>query len=487
MAFGSASLSVFPAFFRIRNEVVVVVGDGEEALNKARLLGQTSALIRIVSANPEPVLAEYIAGQGLEHVTESFKPAHIASAKLVFVATGDEDTDTAVAAEARRQHIPVNVVDRPELCDFYTPAIVNRAPLAIAIGSEGTGPVLTQMIRASIDAALSPRLGDLARLANAYRPAVEKFLPKGVARRLFWRSFFSGDVARGVDRGDQAAAHTAATRLLNEPSAPQGYVWLVGAGPGAEDLLTLRAQRVLMEADVIVHDALVPEAIIAMGRRDAERLSVGKRKGCHSKSQDEINELLVELAREGKRVARLKSGDPLVYGRAGEEMAALREAGIGFEIVPGITSAFAAAADMELPLTLRGVASSLVFTTGHDMAGEILPDWARLALSGATIAVYMGSSVAASVAARLMGAGLHEDTAVAVVENASRSDRRMFHGLLKDLPALETRGDLSGPVMVVIGDAVAGAAIHKAEALALRRPDIAAPVPSRISARVSNE
>lgn len=474
MAFGSSTLSVFPAFFRIRNEVAVIVGNGEEALNKARLLAQTSAVVRVVSADPEPALAKYIAEQGLQHVAEDFAPVHLSGAKLVFVATGEEDADTAIAAEARRQRIPVNVVDRPALCDFFTPAIVNRAPLAIAIGSEGTGPVLTQMIRASIDAALSPRLGDLARLADAYRPAVEKFLPRGVARRLFWRSFFSGDVARGVERGDQAAADAAAQRLLRQQGAPQGYVWLVGAGPGAEDLLTLRAQRVLMEADIIVHDALVPEAIIAMGRRDAERIPVGKRKGCHSKSQDEINALLVELAREGKRVARLKSGDPLVYGRAGEEMAALREAGIGFEIVPGITSAFAAAADMELPLTLRGVASSLVFTTGHDMSGEILPDWARLALSGATIAVYMGSSVAASIAARLMSAGLHEDTAVAVVENASRPDRRMFHGLLKDLPALEKRDDLAGPVMVVIGDAVAGAAIHKAEALALRQHEVTA-------------
>jgi uroporphyrin-III C-methyltransferase/precorrin-2 dehydrogenase/sirohydrochlorin ferrochelatase len=211
-----------------------------------------------------------------------------------------------------------------------------------------------------------------------------------------------------------------------------------------------------------------------MGRRDAERLSVGKRKGCHSKSQNEINDLLVSLGREGKRVVRLKAGDPLVFGRAAEEMAALRSAGIGFEIVPGITSAFAAAADMELPLTLRGVASSLVFTTGHDMAGDVLPGWAKLAVSGATIAVYMGSSVAASVASRLISAGLHEDTAVAVVENASRKDKRLFHGTLKDLPSLEQRKELAGPVMVIIGDAVAGAAIDKAQALAVRPVAVAA-------------
>ena len=212
----------------------------------------------------------------------------------------------------------------------------------------------------------------------------------------------------------------------------------------------------------------VPEGVVAMGRRDAIRIAVGKRKGCHSKSQSEINNLLVELAQDDKRVVRLKSGDPLVFGRAGEEMAALRAAGICFEVVPGITSALAAAADMQLPLTLRGVASSLIFTTGHDMAGDVLPDWARLALTGATIAVYMGASVAASVAQRLIGAGLHEDTAVAVVENAGRRDRLMLHGLLKDLALLENRTDLKGPVMVIIGDAVAGASLDEARPLAQR-------------------
>ena len=197
-----------------------------------------------------------------------------------------------------------------------------------------------------------------------------------------------------------------------------------------------------MEADVIVYDALVPEAVVAMGRRDAERIGVGKRKGCHSKSQAEINALLVELGQDGKRVVRLKSGDPLVFGRAGEEMQALRDAGIPFDVVPGVTAAFAAAADFELPLTLRGVSSSMVFTTGHDLKGGTLPDWAKLAISGATVAVYMGRSVAADVAGRLIDAGLSPDTAVAVVENASLPGRRRFHGTLADLPSLQDRDDL---------------------------------------------
>jgi uroporphyrin-III C-methyltransferase/precorrin-2 dehydrogenase/sirohydrochlorin ferrochelatase len=286
---------------------------------------------------------------------------------------------------------------------------------------------------------------------------------------MFWRRFFSGAVADRVDANDILSAKRAADDLLAMTGEAEGKVWLVGAGPGAEDLLTLRAQRVLMEADAIVYDALVPQAIVDMGRRDAERLSVGKRKNCHSKSQDEINRLLVELGRDGKRVVRLKSGDPLVYGRAAEEMAALREAGIPYEIVPGITSAFAAAADFDLPLTLRGVASSLIFTTGHDLSGDVLPDWASLAISGATIAVYMGRTVAASVAGRLMDAGLAPETTVAVVENASRADRRLFHGVIGELPALEARDDLAGPVMVIIGDAVAGANFDKSEPLSARK------------------
>jgi uroporphyrin-III C-methyltransferase / precorrin-2 dehydrogenase / sirohydrochlorin ferrochelatase len=221
-----------------------------------------------------------------------------------------------------------------------------------------------------------------------------------------------------------------------------------------------------MEADAIVYDALVPEAVVAMGRRDAERIPVGKRKGCHSKSQKEIDALLVSLGREGKRVVRLKSGDPLIFGRAGEELAALRAAGISHEVVPGVTSAFAAAADFALPLTLRGTASSLVFTTGHDLKGDALPDWAQLALSGATVAVYMGRTVAAEVSLRLVEMGLPSDTPVAAVENASRTDARLFHGTLADLPLLGGMDELTGPVMVIIGEAVAGADLSRAKPLA---------------------
>ncbi len=466
-------LAAFPAFFKVAGRDVAIFGDGDEAFAKARLLASTQARItlfgepqgeafrRFVAAERIAVVADTVAGR-----SDEFPPlSHFA---LVFAATGDAARDRAIVEAARAAKVPVNAVDQPDLCDFYTPAIVNRAPVAIAIGTEGAGPVLAQIIRARIDAMLPPSLGALARLAASYRHAAERLLPRGAARRDFWRRFFSGDVADNVAAGNLSAARRAATRLLRADAGVQGKVWLVGAGPGAADLLTLRAQRALMEAEAIFSDALVPAETVDMGRRDAERIPVGKRKGCHSKSQAEIDALLVALGRAGKRVVRLKSGDPLVFGRAAEEMAALREAGVAYEIVPGVTSAFAAAADFELPLTLRGVASSLVFTTGHDLKGDTLPDWAGLAVAGATVAVYMGRSVAAGVAARLIKAGLSPDTMVAVVENASRAGRRLLHGTVADLPGLETRDDLTGPVMAIIGDAVAAANLANSTPLAAR-------------------
>ena len=378
----TARLNAFPVFMRVEGEAVVIVGGGEEALAKARLLGQSSARLRIVSDASDAGLLAWIASHGAEHVQEAYHSSHLSGAVLVFAATGDAALDRRISDDARAQNIPVNAVDRPDLCDFFTPALVNRAPLAIAIGTEGAGPVLAQIVRAKIDRLLSPSLGALAVLANTLRDAAEKLPPKGKERRRFWNDFFTGAPARAMEIGHASEARQAASELLLRNAPSQGHIALVGAGPGAEDLLTLRAHRLLMEADVVVHDALVPEAVVAMGRRDAERLPVGKRKGCHSKSQEEINALLVRLGREGKRVVRLKSGDPLVFGRAGEEMAALRDAGVSYEIVPGVTAAFAAAADFELPLTLRGVSSSMVFTTGHDLKGTTLPDWAKLAISG---------------------------------------------------------------------------------------------------------
>lgn len=452
-------LGVFPAFHKVAGRRVVVVGGGDEAAAKIRLLAETAAEIVVFAETLDKETGVDLIAAHADWQARMPEAADLDGAALVFVATGARDTDCAIQGLAHEAGVPVNVVDRPELCDFYTPAIVNRAPLAVAVGSEGVAPVLSRHVRARIEGMLAPAFGDLAGLADRLRAKVTGTLRTVSDRRRFWARFFSGSVASNVFAGRMGEAETEALRMLEIGPNLSGHVSLVGAGPGAEDLLTLRAQRALQEADVIVYDRLVPDAIVSQGRRDARRVYVGKAKGNHSLSQDEINALLVHEAKSGHRVVRLKSGDPLIFGRAGEEMAALRAADVSFDVVPGITAAFAAAAEAEIPLTLRDSSSSLVFATGHDADGETLPDWAGLALKGTTVAVYMGRSVAAKVAARLIESGLAVSTPVAVIENASRDDRRAYAGRLDELANLATRPDLTGPVLFIIGDVVARGAI----------------------------
>jgi len=459
-------LDVFPAFMKVADRRVLVVGHSSEAAAKVRLLGETNAEIVVISKNVDADLQKAIDLFEAEHIQEEFRPAHLTDAALVFSAREDWDLDKAVVDAARIMGVPVNAVDKPELCDFYSGALVNRAPIAVAVTSTGVGPVLSRHIRARVEAMLPRATGELARLAESFRDAAAKVITDGALRRNFWARFFSGSVAANLYAGKNDVARIEAQRLLNGMADEPGFVWLVGAGPGAEDLLTLRAQRLLQEADVIVHDALVPASVVAMGRRDAERISVGKRKGAHSVPQAEICELLVELGAKGLKVVRLKAGDPIIFGRAAEEMEALRAGGIGFEIVPGVTAAFAAAASAQIPLTLRGVASNLVFATGHNAKSETLPDWAGLALKGATVAVYMGRTVAAAVADRMIGAGLKPETPVAVVENAAHTGERLFAGTLSELAVLSNRSEIDGPVLIVIGEAVGHAALDKAEPLA---------------------
>lgn len=457
-------LGVFPAFHKVEGRRIVVVGGGAEAAAKIRLLGETKAEIAVFARSLNKETGADLVAAGAEWRGPWPGIADIRGAALVFCATGDAEDDRELCALAREAGVPVNVVDRPELCDFYTPAIVNRAPLSVAVCSEGVAPVLSRHVRARIEALLAPAFGDLSGLADRLRERVARALPAAEGRRRFWARFFSGPVAENVFAGDLRSAEREAVRMLEIGPNLSGHVSLVGAGPGAEDLLTLRAQRALQEADVIVHDRLVPDAIVAQGRRDARRINVGKAPGNHAISQEAINEILVAEARKGNRVVRLKSGDPLVFGRAGEEMAALRAAGVSFDVVPGITAAFAAAAESEIPLTLRDASSALVFATGHDVDGDTLPGWAGLALAGTTVAVYMGKATAGRVASQLMAAGLAASTPVAVVENASRSDRRAFAGRLDGLARIAAQPELAGPVLIIIGEVVAAGAIDGLDA-----------------------
>ena len=438
-----ARLNTFPVSVKVAGRRIVIVGGDEEALAKARLAVKTSAEVVVFTPEAE---ADF-AGLGVTVLARVVEAGDFADAALAFIADHGPEGARALAM-ARAAGVPVNEVDVPENCDFFTPAIVDRAPISIAISSEGDAPVLARLVRARIEAMLSPRLGDLARLAGAMRDRVAARLADGVARRRYYEALVT---APGVE------SEAAAEKLLAEHVAAgvsKGVVWLIGGGPGAEDLLTLRAQRLLQEADVIVHDQLVPDAVVEMGRRDAERICVGKAKGHHSFSQAQINTLIVRLAGEGKKVARLKSGDPMVLGRAGEEIAALRRAGIDHAVVPGVTAALAAAADTMTPVTLRDVSSGFVMATAHGADDGDLKHWAALARSGLTLGLYMGKSIAGQVAADLMAHGVSGAVPVGIVVNAGRTDRALYAGTVGALAAGEI-AFVDGPAVIFVGEAVA--------------------------------
>ena len=428
-------LNTFPVSYKVSGKRIVIVGDGEEALNKARLALKTTASVVIIA---RVISSKDLPNAGLEVVT-SYESAVLDGAALVFIA-GHDELAARVTADARARGIPVNVVDVPDECDFFTPSIIDRAPLTVAVATEGDAPVLARLVRARIEALLPPELGRVARLAGSLRERVASVLGKAQARRFY------EDLVSGVGE-PEALFQAHATDVTGE-------VWLVGAGPGAEDLLTLRAQRLLQAADVIVHDQLVPEAVVEMGRRDAERISVGKKKGHHSFTQAQINALLVRLAREGKRVARLKAGDPMIFGRAGEELDALRKAGIPYQIVPGITAALAAAADSATPVTLRQVSPGFLVATAHGAQSEELDHWASLATSGQTLGLYMGKTIAQETANKLILRGMSPSLPVGIVVNAGRKDRSFHRGTLADLAAGEF-AMIEGPAIIFVGEAVA--------------------------------
>lgn len=451
-------LGIFPVSYKVRGKKIVIVGGGVEALAKARLAVKTDAEVVVVARKIEADFSSL----DLTVRAESFAAHHLENAALVFV--GDEGPDAEIAKRLTKEAgLPLNVVDQPELCDFFTPAIVDRAPISVAISSEGDAPVLARLVRAKIEALLPLHLGKLAKLAGGLRDLTESLIQTGDRRRKFYQDLLSSSkVEKALANGQDQNAHQWANHLLVDHANNTqrvGFVHLVGAGPGAEDLLTLRAQRVLQSADVIVHDQLVPEAVVQMGRRDAERIAVGKAKGRHSFTQLRINQMLVELAREGKQVVRLKSGDPMIFGRAAEEIASLDEAEIDYAIVPGVTAAAAAASDASLPVTLRNVASGVVYATAHGADDQAVKHWAVLAKSGLTLGIYMGKSIVAEVAQELVREGLNASTPVGIVVNAGRANSARCLTSLNEL--LDGAPQLAdGPAIVFVGEAVASGKWH---------------------------
>lgn len=454
-----AAPAPFPIFLDLAGAAVLVVGGGDVAAAKCRLLLPTGATIRVVDPAPEPAVEDLAAEGQVTLLRRAFRPADLDGARLCYVALDDAKEAAAVVTEARRCGVLVNAVDRLALCDFATPAMVRRGPVAIAIGTAGIAPALARDLRARIEAAVPPTFGALAAFCARWRARVACALPDRDRRRRLWDEVLDGAEAAAIlERGDAEAADCAmAARLAQTGTAlRRGRATLVGAGPGDPDLLTLKALRALTRADVVLYDKLVDPRVLDLARRDARRIDVGKRCGRHSMSQAAINALLVREVRAGAHVVRLKGGDPFIFGRGGEELEALRAAGAEVEVVPGITAALAAAARLGVPLTHRGAARGLHLITAHG-ADDTLPahNWCALVESGGTLAVYMGAHTLPRLAAALLGAGMSPKTPAIAVENASLPTERRIPATLADIAKTVAAAGVEGPTLVLIGEVVA--------------------------------
>ncbi len=442
----------FPIFVDLDRQPVLLAGGGEQAAQKLRLLAKTTAVVRIVAPELCPELVEAVAEGRAHWLAKDFHPDQLQGCRLVYAAVDDLALAARIAFAARARGIPVNAIDRPQLCSFIQPAIVDRDPVVVAIGSEGTAPVLVGRIRAMLEAQLPQQLGRLATYAQGLRRRISQRLTDGRARRAFWERFFDGPASEAVLADEQGRA----AMLVEEAiagTATRGSVSLVGAGPGDPELLTLKAHRALQSADVLVVDRLVDPRIVELARRDARRIHVGKSPGGPSTSQETINAILVEEALAGNRVVRLKGGDPFVFGRAVEEIEAVEAAGIAVTIVPGVTSALAAAANARLPITERGKRRALTILTGYTKDGPAEHDWQALATGGQTLAVYMGVRAGPAIARNLVLAGLDPATPVTIVENASLASQKTATGRLDQLSDLLLRAGIRGPAILFIGAA----------------------------------
>ncbi len=463
-----------PVFLSVHGRAVLVVGGGAAAADKARLLRKAGAAVTVVAPKVAPALAGLAAGGEIRLLRRRFVAGDVAGRAVVYGATGNDAVDAAVAKAAYAAGVPVNVIDRPRLSSFISPAIVDRDPVLVAISTGGAAPVLARRLRAALESLLPAGLGRLAEFAGSFRAAVKANFPTAVARRRFWDRFFDGPIAEAVLGGDGRGAREAMLKLVNRPGTdrrPAGGVTLVGAGPGDPDLLTFRALRSMQQADLVVYDRLVGAEILDYARRDAERVYVGKAKGGHG--QEWINALMVREAKAGKRVVRLKGGDPFIFGRGGEELEYLRRHGVPVEVVPGVTAAAGCAAAAGFPLTHRDHASAITLISGHGKDGG-LPDldWAALARARHTLVIYMGRSTAGSIAGRLIDHGMAPTTPAAIIENGTRPEQKVAVGDVAGLEHLIAAAGISGPALIVIGEVarMADATALSAEAEAPATP-----------------
>ncbi|MEQ1590078.1 MAG: siroheme synthase CysG [Gallionella sp.] len=445
-------MDYLPIFTKVKGKLCLVVGGGEVGQRKAGVLLEAGAVVRVVAPEILPDLAHQ---KNVEAIVARFAESHLDGVTLVIAATNNREVNRQVSNLAQARNIPVNVVDDPELCSFIMPAILDRSPLMVAFSSGGASPVLTRMMRGKLETMIPQNFSRLAAFAERFRELVKQRVTNPAKRRIFWENALDGVVAEKVLTGDESTAETMLRQMLaSEDNIVRGEVYLVGAGPGDPDLLTFRALRLMQKADVVVYDNLVSKPIVDMTRRDAERIFVGKKRADHTLRQEEINELLVRLAKTGKRVLRLKGGDPFIFGRGGEEIETLAAEGIPFQVVPGITAASGVASYAGIPLTHRDHAQSCIFVTGHLKDRTMNLDWDALARPRQTVVVYMGLHGLDILCRELMLHGLPDSTPIAIVQQGTTPNQRVVTGTLATLPGIAAIEKLQAPTLIIIGGVV---------------------------------
>lgn len=449
-------MDLLPIFLNIQGRRCVIIGGGEVALRKATLLARAGGKLHIISEAVSPELGALCQAHAGEITLARFSPTQLDGATLVIGATDDPSVNAAVSAAAMARELPVNIVDRPALCSFIMPAIVDRSPVVIAISTGGTSPVLTRKLKELNETLVPGRIDVLARLLGSLRDRVKEKIPGFRDRIRFWEDLLDSEVPELVYSGQEQAARTRIEQQL-ETGSPQravGEVYLVGAGPGDPDLLTLRALRLMHKADIVLYDRLVSPEIMLKLRPDAEKIHVGKQRSKHPVPQETINQMLVRYAQQGKKVLRLKGGDPFIFGRGGEELETLAKAGIPFQVVPGITAASGCAAYAGIPLTHRDHAQSVRFLTGHLKEGELDLDWDMLVKEHQTLVFYMGLVGLQTICSRLIEHGMDAAMPAAVVQQGTTSNQEVVCGTVSDLARRVAEAKLSAPTITIIGRVV---------------------------------
>lgn len=449
-------MDYFPIFLSLKQQPCLVIGGGEVAARKIKLLAKAEANITVIAKHSCESVESMEKNKAFQLFKKNFAVEDISDYRLVVSATNNSLLNERVANICQQKNILVNVIDNPMLCSFIFPAIIDRSPVIAAISTGGISPVLARLLRAKIETIIPYQFGYLAQLAAKFRQTVKQKITKAAQRRIFWEKILQGSVAELVFSGNTEQAETLLQQQLEntDGSIDQGEVYLVGAGPGDPDLLTFKALRLMQQADVVVYDRLVSAEILELVRRDSQQIYVGKQRDDHSLAQESINQLLATLAKQGKRVVRLKGGDPFIFGRGGEEIEMLMEQGISFQIVPGITAASGCSAYAGIPLTHRDHAQSCTFVTGHLKDGSINLNWQQLAAPNQTVVIYMGLLGLEKICEQLIKQGCSDKHPIALVQQGTTVNQKVVIGTLISLPKIIASQEIKPPTLIIIGSVV---------------------------------